>query len=161
MPARSTPTVSSGSPGTGAGDPRRAATTLAEALSLWRGPALADVREAPFADAPAIKLDRLRLDCVEDRVQAELDLGRHRELVAELQELAAAHPLRERLHGQLMRALYGVGRQADPWRGTRRRPRAGYGVHLRRRTCPVGSAGPADQLRRTEGRDLPARRAAW
>ncbi|MGJ6964045.1 BTAD domain-containing putative transcriptional regulator [Streptosporangium sp. G11] len=95
------------------GEHGRAVELLGEALSLWRGPALADVGEAPFARAPSARLDRLRLDCVEDRVQAELELGRHRELVAELQELTAAHPFRERLYGQLMRALYGSGRQAE------------------------------------------------
>ncbi|WP_371784584.1 BTAD domain-containing putative transcriptional regulator [Streptosporangium subroseum] len=96
-----------------AGDPGRAAGLLGEALSLWHGPALADVGEPPFAQASAARLERLRLDCLEDRVQAELERGRHRELVAELQELTAAHPLRERLQGQLMRALYGSGRQAE------------------------------------------------
>ncbi|MER5646556.1 BTAD domain-containing putative transcriptional regulator [Streptosporangium sp. NPDC002524] len=95
------------------GEHGRAVELLGEALSLWRGPALADVAEAPFAQAPSARLERLRLDCVEDRVQAELELGRHRELVAELQELTAAHPFRERLYGQLMRALYGSGRQAE------------------------------------------------
>ncbi|GAA4206574.1 hypothetical protein GCM10022252_68900 [Streptosporangium oxazolinicum] len=95
------------------GEHDRAVELLGEALSLWRGPALADVGESPFAQAPSARLERLRLDCVEDRVQAELELGRHRELVAELQELTAAHPFRERLYGQLMRALYGSGRQAE------------------------------------------------
>ncbi|MEU8381261.1 BTAD domain-containing putative transcriptional regulator [Streptosporangium sp. NPDC048865] len=96
-----------------AGEHGRAVGLLGEALSLWRGPALADVGEAPFAPAPSARLEGLRLDCVEDRVQAELELGRHRELVAELQELTAAHPFRERLYGQLMRALYGSGRRAE------------------------------------------------
>ncbi|WP_436762449.1 BTAD domain-containing putative transcriptional regulator [Streptosporangium sp. V21-05] len=95
------------------GEHGRAVELLGEALSLWRGPALADVAESPFAQAPSARLERLRLDCVEDRVQVELELGRHRELVAELQELTAAHPFRERLYGQLMRALYGSGRQAE------------------------------------------------
>ncbi|MBB2911617.1 putative ATPase/DNA-binding SARP family transcriptional activator [Streptosporangium becharense] len=96
-----------------AGEHGRAAALLEEALGLWRGPALADVGDAPFAPAASARLEELRLDCVEDRVQAGLELGRHRELVAELRELAAAHPLRERLHAQLMRALYGAGRQAE------------------------------------------------
>ncbi|MEU4540988.1 BTAD domain-containing putative transcriptional regulator [Streptosporangium sp. NPDC023825] len=95
------------------GEHGRAVGLLGEALSLWRGPALADVAESPFAQAPSARLERLRLDCAEDRVQAELELGRHRELVAELQELTAAHPFRERLYGQLMRALYNAGRQAE------------------------------------------------
>jgi len=95
------------------GEHALAVELLSEALSLWRGPALADVGDSPFAQAPSARLERLRLDCVEDRVQAELELGRHRELVAELQGLTAAHPFRERLYGQLMRALYGSGRQAE------------------------------------------------
>ncbi|WP_277350216.1 AfsR/SARP family transcriptional regulator [Nonomuraea composti] len=92
------------------GDPERAAMLLREALELWRGAPLAD---APHAGAAAAALEELRLAATEDRVRAELDLGRHRELVAELSQLAAAHPLRERLRAQLMRALYGSGRQAE------------------------------------------------
>jgi predicted ATPase/DNA-binding SARP family transcriptional activator len=95
------------------GDHRRAAPLLREALALWRGPALADARDAPFAQAQAARLEELRLGAIEDRAEAELALGRHRGLVAELQQLVAAHPLRERLRGQLMRALYGAGRQAE------------------------------------------------
>ncbi|GAA3216666.1 BTAD domain-containing putative transcriptional regulator [Nonomuraea helvata] len=93
-----------------AGDPGRAATLLREALDLWRGAPLAD---APHAEAAAAALEELRLAATEDRVQADLDLGRHRELVAELRQLTTAHPLRERLSAQLMRALYGSGRQAE------------------------------------------------
>ncbi|MGW3348490.1 AfsR/SARP family transcriptional regulator [Nonomuraea rubra] len=92
------------------GDPARAATLLREGLELWRGAPLAD---APHAEAAAAALEELRLAATEDRAQAELDLGRHRELVAELSQLTAAHPLRERLRAQLMRALYGSGRQAE------------------------------------------------
>ncbi|WP_219526622.1 BTAD domain-containing putative transcriptional regulator [Nonomuraea guangzhouensis] len=93
-----------------AGDPRRAAPLLREALALWQGPPLAD---APHAEAAAAGLEELRLAAVEDRVQADLELGAHRELVAELRRLTAAHPLRERMRAQLMRALYGSGRQAE------------------------------------------------
>ncbi|MGN9782135.1 BTAD domain-containing putative transcriptional regulator [Nonomuraea sp. ZG12] len=92
------------------GDPRRAAALLREGLELWRGVPLAD---APHAEAAAARLEELRLAATEDRVQAELELGRHRELVAELSQLTAAHPLRERPRAQLMRALYGSGRQAE------------------------------------------------
>ena len=92
------------------GDPRRAAALLREGLELWRGAPLAD---APHAEAAAARLAELRLAAIEDRVQAELELGRHRELVAELTQLTAAHPLRERPRAQLMRALYGSGRQAE------------------------------------------------
>ncbi|MEU8250407.1 BTAD domain-containing putative transcriptional regulator [Nonomuraea sp. NPDC048916] len=93
-----------------AGDAHHAATLLREALELWRGHPLAD---APRAEAAAARLAELRLAAAEDRVQADLELGRHRELVAELRQLTAAHPLRERLRAQLMRALYGSGRQAE------------------------------------------------
>jgi predicted ATPase/DNA-binding SARP family transcriptional activator len=96
-----------------AGDAAGAATRLREALALWRGPALADVGEAPFATAQAARLEELRTAAAEDRVDADLVLGRHRQLVAELGELVAAHPSRERLRGQLMRALYGSGRQSE------------------------------------------------
>ncbi|MFG1687940.1 ATP-binding protein [Nonomuraea sp. NPDC049269] len=92
------------------GDPGRAATLLREALKLWRGAPLVD---APHAEAAATALEEQWLAAVEDRVQADLDLGRHRELVAELSRLIAAHPLQERLRAQLMRALYGSGRQAE------------------------------------------------
>ncbi|MFD0479546.1 BTAD domain-containing putative transcriptional regulator [Nonomuraea thailandensis] len=92
------------------GDPGRAAALLREALELWRGAPLAD---APHAEAAAAALEELRLAATEDRAQADLDLGRHRELVAELSQLTTAHPLRERLRAQLMRALYGSGRQAE------------------------------------------------
>ena len=90
-----------------------AASLLAEALGQWRGPALADVVDAPFAAAAITRLSELRLAAVEDRIGAELALGRGAQLVPELQELAAEHPLRERLRGQLMRALQAAGRQAD------------------------------------------------
>jgi predicted ATPase/DNA-binding SARP family transcriptional activator len=95
------------------GDPVAGAALLTQALGLWRGPALADVADAPFAAAPITRLSELRLGALEDRVEAELALGRGAGLVPELQELAAAHPLRERLRGQLMRALQAAGRQAD------------------------------------------------
>jgi predicted ATPase/DNA-binding SARP family transcriptional activator len=90
-----------------------AASLLAEALGQWRGPALADVADAPFAMATITRLSELRLAALEDRIDVELALGRGAELVPELQELAAEHPLRERLRGQLMRALQAAGRQAD------------------------------------------------
>ncbi|MGH3072634.1 MAG: BTAD domain-containing putative transcriptional regulator [Gaiellaceae bacterium] len=93
-------------------DPTRAASTLQEALALWRGPALADVAAEPFARAEAARLDELRLTTLELRIEADLALGRHLELVSELEALVAERPLRERLRGQLMLALYRSGRQA-------------------------------------------------
>ncbi|MDX3214821.1 BTAD domain-containing putative transcriptional regulator [Streptomyces sp. ME02-6991-2B] len=101
-----------------AGDPPRAADLLRGALDLWRGSALADVGGAPFARAQVARLEELRIATVENRVAAELALdGRHHpEIVAELRELVARHPLRERLRAQLMRALYSCGRQSEALR---------------------------------------------
>ncbi|MFI7537884.1 BTAD domain-containing putative transcriptional regulator [Streptosporangium sp. NPDC049376] len=93
--------------------PAEAAATLREALELWRGPALVDVREAPFADAEAERFERARLSALEDRIEADLALGAEPGLVAELESLTAAHPLRERLHAQLIRALALNGRGAE------------------------------------------------
>jgi predicted ATPase/DNA-binding SARP family transcriptional activator len=97
----------------GTGDHAAAAGQLAAALDLWRGPALADVADAPFAAPTIARLSELRLSATEDRIDADLALGRGAGLVAEVEELATEHPLRERLRGQLMRALYAAGRQAD------------------------------------------------
>jgi len=97
---------------TGAAATDRAAR-LAEALKLWRGPPLVEFAYEPFAQSAIATLDELRLSAIEERVDADLTLGRHGELVAELEALTAAHPLRERLRGQLMLALYRTGRQAE------------------------------------------------
>ncbi|MFG2003326.1 BTAD domain-containing putative transcriptional regulator [Spirillospora sp. NPDC048911] len=95
-------------------DPGRRAERLCDALDLWRGPALADVADAPFAAAEVGRLDELRLSAIEERADAELLLGRPAApLVPEIEALAEAHPLRERLRALLMRALYAAGRQAD------------------------------------------------
>jgi predicted ATPase/DNA-binding SARP family transcriptional activator len=94
-------------------DPAAAATLLSEALGLWRGPALADFVFEPFAHVEAARLEELRLAALEDRLEADLALGGQGELVPELEALVAAHPLRERLAGQLMLALYRADRQAD------------------------------------------------
>ncbi|GIH37731.1 SARP family transcriptional regulator [Microbispora corallina] len=96
-----------------AGDQATAAALLRDALGLWRGPALADVTDAPFAAAQAARLEDLRLAAAEDLAEAGLALGRHADLLAELRERVAAHPLRERSRGQLMRALYAAGHQAE------------------------------------------------
>jgi YVTN family beta-propeller protein len=95
------------------GDPRVAAERLGAALALWRGPPLADLAYERFAQAEIARLEEARLGAVEDRIEAELALGRHAELVGELEALVREHPLRERLRGQLMLALYRSGRQAD------------------------------------------------
>ncbi|MET9403897.1 BTAD domain-containing putative transcriptional regulator [Kitasatospora sp. NPDC002965] len=93
--------------------PAEAVATLREALGLWSGPALADVREAPFGDTEAARLERVRLAATEDRIEAELALGHGPDLVAELESLTAGHPLHERLHAQLIRALAAAGRRAE------------------------------------------------
>jgi DNA-binding SARP family transcriptional activator len=90
-----------------------AARLLREALGLWRGPPLAEFAEEPFARVEAGRLEELRLVALEDRIEADLALGRHRELVGELEVLVAAEPQRERLCGQLMVALYRSGRQQE------------------------------------------------
>ncbi|MFI7440245.1 AfsR/SARP family transcriptional regulator [Nonomuraea indica] len=95
------------------GDARTAAEALREALALWRGPALADLGEDGVAAGDAARLDALRLAATEDRIEADLLLGRYAEVLDDLAELLAAHRLRERLHGQLMRALYGAGRRVE------------------------------------------------
>jgi DNA-binding SARP family transcriptional activator len=84
-----------------------------EALALWRGPALADFAYEEFAQAEAARLDELRLAALEQRIDADLALGGHAELVGEVEKLVAHHPLREKLRGQLMLALYRSGRQAE------------------------------------------------
>jgi DNA-binding SARP family transcriptional activator/class 3 adenylate cyclase len=94
-------------------DPATAAARLHEALALWRGPALADFAYDPFAQAEIARLEELRLDALEERIEADLALGRAADLVGELEALIGANPLRERLRGQLMLALYRSGRQAD------------------------------------------------
>src|SRR6478735_4620918 len=95
------------------GDAEAAAHRLREALALWRGPALADVIEAPFAAAPAAQLDEARRSTREDRIEADLALGRHSDVVAELESLASSFPLRERLTVLLVTSLAGSGRPAD------------------------------------------------
>ena len=90
-----------------------AAERLRDALSLWRGPALADFAYEAFAQAAIGRLDEIRLAAVELRIDADLVLGRHDELIGELEALVAEHPLRERLRTSLMTALYRSGRQAE------------------------------------------------
>jgi predicted ATPase/DNA-binding SARP family transcriptional activator len=96
-----------------ADDPDRASRLLTQALALWRGPALADFAFDSFAQAEGARLDDLRLAALEDRIEADLALGRHAQAVPELEALLTEHPLRERLAGQLIVALYRSGRQAE------------------------------------------------
>jgi DNA-binding SARP family transcriptional activator len=95
------------------GEPARAAEILRAGLCLWRGPPLADVAYEPFAAPVVRELDELRLDALELAIDGDLGAGRHRAVVAEIEALVAEHPLRERLHGQLMVALYRCGRQSE------------------------------------------------
>ena len=90
-----------------------AATLLTQALSLWRGPALADFAYEAFAQGEIARLEELRLGALENRLDADLACGRAAELVPELEALVEQHPLRERVRGQLVLALYRSGRQAD------------------------------------------------
>src|ERR671918_961043 len=93
--------------------PGAAAEKLREALALWRGPPLADLAYEPFAQAEIARLEELRLTALEERIDADLADGRHADLVGELRARVADQPLRERLRGQLMLALYRSGRQAE------------------------------------------------
>ena len=97
----------------GPADGPQAARLLEEALALWRGPALAEFADQPWAQAEAARLEELRLAAREALIELRLDAGGHAGLVGELEGLVAAHPTRERLRGQLIVALYRSGRQAD------------------------------------------------
>ena len=125
----------------GAGDAPGAADALEAALALWRGAPLADFAWEPFAQTEIVRLEELRLAALEDRIEADLSLGRHGQLIAELERLVAEHPLRERLRGQLMLALYRSGRQADA-----------LAVYQRARRTMVDELGiePGESLRRLE-----------
>ena len=99
-----------------AGEAATAMQCLDQALDLWRGPALADLDTAPFARAEAGRLEEERLAGLESRAEARLACGQHRELIAELEALTTAHPLRERFWFQRMLALYRAARQGDALR---------------------------------------------
>jgi YVTN family beta-propeller protein len=122
-------------------DPGRAAADLGAALALCRGPLLADFRSEPFAQTEIARLEELRAGVVEDRIEADLALGRHASVVSELEALVAVQPLRERLPQQLMIALYRCGRQADA-----------LAVFQRARRTLVAELGiePGEPLRRLE-----------
>jgi len=95
------------------GDYPRAESLLRDALALWQGVPLADFTYEPFAQAAIARLDELKLSCREELIEAELALGRHQQLVPELEAFVREQPLRERPRGQLMLALYRCGRQAE------------------------------------------------
>lgn len=97
----------------GAGDPQRASDKLREALGFWRGPPLAEFTYASFAQSEIARLEELRLVALEERIEADLALGRHAQVAGELEGLVRAHPFRETLRAQLMIALYRCGRQAE------------------------------------------------
>jgi WD40 repeat protein/DNA-binding SARP family transcriptional activator len=94
-------------------EPRATDRILGEALALWRGPAFADLASEPSLAGQIARLEELRLQAVEEKVSAELDLGHHSRVVAELETLTRTHPLRERLWGELMLALYRSDRQGE------------------------------------------------
>ncbi len=112
---------------------------------MWRGDALADFPGVPAARAAATRLEELRLAALEDRVEVDLGLGRQAQVIGELQALVEREPLRERLHAQLMRALYATGRQADA-----------LGAYQRARAVLAERAGldPGPELRRLEAQLL-------
>jgi DNA-binding SARP family transcriptional activator len=122
-----------------AGGPERAARRLRDGLALWRGPPLADFRYDAFAQAEIARLEELRLGALEERIEADLARGRHATLVGELETLVAEQPLRERLRGQLMLALYRCG--CPGALRSVRRPAAGARRGARR--WPVGWDRPA------------------
>jgi DNA-binding SARP family transcriptional activator len=124
-----------------AGRAEEARRLAQEALELWRGPALANVVQLDLARAEAGRLEELRLNVLERRIEAELALGGHVDVVAELEALVARHPLRERFARLLMLALYRSGRQADA-----------LGVYQRTRSALVDGLGiePGESLRRLE-----------
>lgn len=101
-------------------EPRERAAKLREALDCWRGPALVEFPSEPFAQHEISRLEEERLTALEERIEAELELGRHAELVPELEALVTQYPLRERVWTQLMLALYRAGRQADALAAYRR-----------------------------------------
>ncbi|GAA1374910.1 hypothetical protein GCM10009612_70950 [Streptomyces beijiangensis] len=131
--------VSSGQRAFEQGDDRQAATLLRDALDMWNGPALVDVRAGSVLSIEIIRLRESRLVTVERRIDADLRLGRHGELIAELTDLITRHPQHEGLYSQAMIALYRSGRQATALDVYRR---------LRKRLIDELGVEPAPQLRR-------------
>lgn len=100
--------------------PDRAAKLLTEALELWRGPALVDLQRGPLLDIEVMRLQESRLAALERRIDADLRLDRHYEILGELAGLTAQHPLNENLHAQFMLALYRCGRSSGALQAFRR-----------------------------------------
>ncbi|ATZ29820.1 BTAD domain-containing putative transcriptional regulator [Streptomyces lavendulae] len=121
------------------GDDERAASMLRKALDLWQGPALVDVKVGPILEIEVLRLAESRLVTTERRIDVDLRLGRHSELLAELTELMARNPQHEGLHSQAMVALYRSGRQATA-----------LDVYRRLRARLIGELGvePSQQLQR-------------
>ncbi|MFB4283548.1 BTAD domain-containing putative transcriptional regulator [Nonomuraea sp. MTCD27] len=123
-----------------AGSGRKAAALLGEALALWRGDALADVLDVPFAGTAAAHLQQLRAAATEDWFEAKLLLGHHGEILAELEAATAAHPLRERLAVLRMRALHAAGCQSEA---------LALFEKVRRTLAEELGIDPSEELRRT------------
>jgi peptide/nickel transport system substrate-binding protein len=141
------------------GEAKRASELLRAALGLWRGPPLPDFASEPFAEVEIARLEELRLAALEERIEADLALGRHGELVPELGALVRTNPLRERVHAQLMLALYRSGRQAealDVYRQARKTLIEGLGLEPGRRLQELERA----ILSQDPTLDLPAPAAA-
>ncbi len=127
------------------GNPSAAAEALSQALALWEGRPYDDLIGQPAVDVEVRRLEEMRLGVLEERIEADLGVGRHVELIGELEALAREHPFRERLTGQLMQALYRSGRQVDSLR-----------VYTRTRETLVEELGiePSPGLRALEQRIL-------
>ena len=133
--------VNEGTAAAGRGDHEQASALLRAGLVLWRGQALADVTDAPFARAAAARLTDQQVLALERRIDCDLQLGRAQDLIPELEALVAGHPYHEPFHRQLMLALYRSGRQSDA-----------LGAFRRARDLLAGELGiePGPDLRRTE-----------
>src|SRR5665213_3534322 len=138
----------------GAGDPEEANRDLRQALSLWRGEALSDFAYDHFAATESQRLDGRRLEALELRIDTDLALARHAQVVAELESLVAMHPLRERFWAQLMVGP-STARAADAWRpGSRARPPPAHGGPGPD-PCRCGAPGPRGVARRAVGTRSP------
>lgn len=126
-------------------EPDAALALLDRALGLWRGPPYGELRDEEFAIGEAVRLEELRLVAIEERFDVLLALGHHEELVGELEARCAEHPLRERLRGQLMVALYRSGRQPEALRAFER---------FRRMLAEEMGLDPSPELRSLEARIL-------